>query len=62
MIYIRKSYDKFSDGTIGWDVVVRHKKIVRIDTVRTVSDAIRFYLWNIGIPAKIAFRKYRKTT
>lgn len=29
------------------------------DLCRTLGRAIRYWLWNCGMPARIAFRKYR---
>ena len=39
-----------------WKVTGKHS----VDLTYTLSDAIRYWLWHCGVPAKIAFWKWKK--
>ena len=39
-----------------WKVTGKHS----VDLTYTLADAIRYWLWHCGIPAKIAFWKWKK--
>ena len=40
--------------------VVENKKCKSCDLCRSLSSAIRFWLWNIGVPPKIAFKTWKR--
>lgn len=60
-IYIAKIYtikapeDQPLQG-VKWMVV--NERLNSRDVCLTYSDALRYYFWHLGVPAKIVFRKY----
>lgn len=52
MVYIKRNKDKRFNAK--WIVI--NSKLKSKDLVKTFSDAIRFFLWHLGIPARIIFK------
>ena len=53
MVYIKRNKDKRFNAK--WIVV--NSKLKSRDLVETFGDAIRFFLWHLGVPARIIFKK-----
>ncbi len=58
MVYIKRNKDKRFNAK--WIVV--NSKLKSRDLVETFGDAIRFFLWHLGVPARIIFKKIYSAT
>ena len=58
-IYITKAPGDHPLQGVKWMVV--DERLNNKDVCLTYSDALRYYFWHLGVPAKIAFRKYQQT-
>ena len=56
MIKIKRASEDFIAAGFKWFVVGGDG----IDACTSFSDALRFFFWRLGVPARIAFRKYKK--
>ena len=56
MIKIKRAPKDYAAYGIKWFVVGRYSIVACL----SFSDALRYFLWRLGVPARIAFRKYKK--
>jgi len=62
MVHIKCYKDNYrgipSNGKLIW--VVKDTKYNCSDIYWSFEDAIRYFLWHLGVPPRIVFRKYGK--
>lgn len=62
MIYIKKlkatDFPEISD--VKWVVVATNGFQKTYDVCESLHTAIRYWLWHLGVPAKIAFKKWKR--
>lgn len=56
MIKIKSAPKDYATDGIKWFVVGRYST----DACSSFSEALRYFLWRLGVPSRIAFREYKK--